>query len=196
MLKLMKVFTRCIYVYFISHCDVSAFIITDLVISVPADVQATHSARPSRQRNWGYLFISCCIWKLITYTLFHYSDVIMGRIASQITSLTIVYSTIYSDAAQRKHQSSASLAFVWVIHRWPVNSPHKCPVMRKLFPFDDVIMFLVIIRITWRRTVETSWHTNISVLWMESFRHRWIFLKKKDPVMHSFDVFLWWKWTE
>ena len=38
-------------------------------------------------------------------------DVIMGAIASQITSLTIVYSTVYSDAGQRKHQSSASLAF-------------------------------------------------------------------------------------
>ena len=51
----------------------------------------------------------------------HYSDVIMGMIASQITSLTIVYSTIYSDADQRKHQSSASLAFVRGIHRGPVN---------------------------------------------------------------------------
>ena len=58
----------------------------------------------------------------------HYSDVIMGAIASQITSLTIVYSTVYSDADQRKHQSSASLAFVRGIHRGPVNSPHKWPV--------------------------------------------------------------------
>ena len=70
----------------------------------------------------------------------HYSDVIMGTIASQITSLTIVYSTVYSDADQRKHQSFASLAFVWGIHRGPVNSPHKWPVTRKMFPFDDVIM--------------------------------------------------------
>ena len=64
----------------------------------------------------------------------------MGTIASQITSLTIVYSTVYSDADQRKHQSSASLAFVRGIHRSPVNSPHKWPVTRKMFPFDDVIM--------------------------------------------------------
>ena len=70
----------------------------------------------------------------------YYRDVIMGAIASQITSLTIVYSTVYSDADQRKHQSPASLAFVWGIHRGPVNSPHKWPVMRKMFPFDDVIM--------------------------------------------------------
>ena len=53
----------------------------------------------------------------------HYGDVIMGTIASQITSPTIVYSTVYSDADQRKHQSSASLAYVRGIHRGPVNSP-------------------------------------------------------------------------
>ena len=64
----------------------------------------------------------------------------MGAMASQITSLTIVYSTVYSDADQRKHQSSASQAFVRGIHRGPVNSPHKWPVTRKMFPFDDVIM--------------------------------------------------------
>ena len=71
----------------------------------------------------------------------HYNDVIMGPITSQITSLTIVYSIIYSDADQRKHQNSASLAFVWGIHRGPVNFPHKWPVTRKMFPFDDVIMW-------------------------------------------------------
>ena len=59
----------------------------------------------------------------------------MGAMASQITSLTIVYSTVYSGADQSKHQSSASLAFVWGIHRGPVNSPHKWPVTRKMFPF-------------------------------------------------------------
>ena len=62
-----------------------------------------------------------------------YSDVIIGAMASQITSLTIVYSTVYSGADQRKHQSSASLAFVRGIHRWPVNSPRKEPVTRKCF---------------------------------------------------------------
>ena len=70
----------------------------------------------------------------------HYSDVIMGSVSSKITNLTIVYWTVYSGADQRKHQSSASLAFVRGIHRWPVNSPHKGPVARKMFPFDDVIM--------------------------------------------------------
>ena len=71
----------------------------------------------------------------------HYNDAIMGAIASQITSLTIVYSTVYSGTHQRKHQSSASLAFVWGIHRGPVNSPHKGPVTRKMFRFDGVTMW-------------------------------------------------------
>ena len=65
--------------------------------------------------------------------LMHYNDVIMGTIPSQITSLTAVYSTVYADADQRKHQNSASLAFVRGIHRGPVNSPHKWPVTRKRF---------------------------------------------------------------
>ena len=70
----------------------------------------------------------------------NYDDVTMGAMESQITSLTIVYSTVYSDADQRKHESSALLAFVWGIHRGPVNSPHKWPVARKMFPLHDVIM--------------------------------------------------------
>ena len=70
----------------------------------------------------------------------HYNDVIMSPMASQITSLAIVYSTVYSGTDQRKYQSSASLAFVRGIHRSSVNSPHKGPVTRKTFPFDDVIM--------------------------------------------------------
>ena len=78
----------------------------------------------------------------------HYCDVKMTAITSQITSLT----SVYSSADQRKHQSSASLDFVRGSHRWPVNSPHKRPVMRKMFPFDDVIMF-------WREvtTVGEGW---------------------------------------
>ena len=61
-------------------------------------------------------------------------------LASEITSLTIDYSTVYSGTGERKHQGSASLVFVRGIHRWPVNSPHKGALTRKMFPFDDVIM--------------------------------------------------------
>ena len=60
--------------------------------------------------------------------------------ASQTTGVSIVYSSVGSGSDQRKHQSTASLAFVRGIHRWPVNSTHKGPVTRKMFPFDDVIM--------------------------------------------------------
>ena len=67
----------------------------------------------------------------------------MGSIASQITSLTIIYPAVYSDAEQTKHQRSVSLAFVRGIHRSPVNSPHKWPVTRKMFPFDDIIISCV-----------------------------------------------------
>ena len=74
------------------------------------------------------------------WSTMHYTDVKMGAIASQITSLTIVYSTVYSGADQRKRQSSESLAFEWGIHSGQVNSPHKWPVTWKTFPFDDIIM--------------------------------------------------------
>ena len=67
----------------------------------------------------------------------------MSAMAYQFTSLTIVYSTVYSGADQRKHQSFASLAFVRGIHRWPVNSPYKEPVTWKMLPFDDVLIFIM-----------------------------------------------------
>ena len=70
-----------------------------------------------------------------SHSAYHYSDVIMSTMASQITSRTNVYSTVYSGADQRKHQNSASLAVVWGIHRWPVNFPHKGPVTRKNVSF-------------------------------------------------------------
>ena len=82
----------------------------------------------------------CVVRSSAAIALIHYGDVIMGAIASQITSLTIVYSIVYSDTDQRNREISVSLAFVRGIHRGPVNSPHKWPVTRKMFPFDDVIM--------------------------------------------------------
>ena len=74
-----------------------------------------------------------------------------NAMASQIISLTIVYSTIYSGADQGRYHSSASLAFVRVIHRWPVNSSHKWPVTWKMFPFDDFNMMMNILygRLSW-----------------------------------------------
>ena len=108
-------------------------------------------------------------WIALKFRIQHYNDVIMGAIACQITSLTIVYSIVYWDADQRKHQSSASLAFVRRIHRWPVNSPHKWPVARKIFSFDDVIMMILCIlsnnAVVW-----------MSIIWKES---KWAILPDK-----------------
>ena len=70
--------------------------------------------------------------------------VIMGRIASQITSLMIVYSIVYWDADQRKKSKLRVTGLCAGIHRRPVNSPHKWPVTLKMFPIDDVIMYLAI----------------------------------------------------
>ena len=107
----------------------------------------------------------------------------MSAMASQITSLTVVYSTVYSGSDQRKHQSSVSLAFVRRIHRWPVNSPQKWPVTRKMFPFDDVIM---------RNRMQLLASDNMITLWHgNTFR-----ITEGNPgshhrgsVMRSFNVF-------
>ena len=95
-----------------------------------------------------------------------------GAMAYQITSLTIVYSAVYSGADQRKHQSSASLAFVRGIHRWAVNSPHKWPVKRKRLPFHDVIMAIYIIcfnelrlSIRWIRVDMLKFELNAGLYW-------------------------------
>ena len=68
--------------------------------------------------------------------------------ASQITGVSMVYSAVCSGTDQRKHLSSASLAFVRGIYRWPTKSPHKGPVTRKMLPFVDVIMSISISEIT------------------------------------------------
>ena len=118
---------------------------------IPDDVSETHkySFMWFYKEHWKIDLVYACwraydkvLKRLVKVVLgfSHYNDVIMGTIASQITSLTIGYSTACSDADKRKHQSSASLAFVRGIHLGPVNSPYNWPVTRKTFPFDDVIM--------------------------------------------------------
>ena len=97
----------------------------------------------------------------------------MSAMASQNNSVSTVNSTVYSGADQRKHQSSASLAFVWG-HRWPVNSPHKGPVTQKMFPFDEVITGLGTNRglaVTWTTDCLIHWHLSITSLkWVNSSR--------------------------
>ena len=74
----------------------------------------------------------------------HYNDVIMGAIASHTTCVSIVCSTVGSGVDQRKHQSSTSLAFVRGINRWPVNSPYKGPVTRKMFLFHKITRLIML----------------------------------------------------
>ena len=108
----------------------------------------------------------------------HYNDVIMGAIASLITSLTIVYASVYSSAYQRKHQGSASLAFVRGIHRghkWPVTAEnvsirwrhHEIPEMGKVFQCQDVIMQFVALwtlhNLCWFETLQESGFRRVSI---------------------------------
>ena len=107
-------------------------------------------------------FLSYCRIRLLTMITLHYNGVIMSAMTSRITSHTTVYSSDYSGGDQRKHQSSASLAFVTGIHRWPVNSPHKGPVTRKTFSFDDVIMSGDIQNLPSEYGSATTWPFNLT----------------------------------
>ena len=102
--------------------------------------EGTKPCNPSQKEGPVVRKACPCRDVIIIHAAIHYSDVIMSAIASQITSLAIFYSTVQSGADERKHQSSASLASVRGIHWWPVNFPHKRPITRKTFRFDDVIM--------------------------------------------------------
>ena len=94
---------------------------------------------------WLKLSTKKCICAILISTAYikyvhHYSDVIMGTMASQITGVSRFSSTVCSWTDQRKHQSSASLSSVRGIHRWPMDSSHKGPVTQKMFPVDNVSM--------------------------------------------------------
>ena len=112
-------------------------------------------------RNWSHQTASHGIQRLgkgvsemAWNTCIDYSDVIMN--AMTFRPLDGLFKRC-SDADQRKHQSSASLAFVWGIHRGPVNSPHKWPVTRKMFPFDDVIMCFTIVLVQEKKKQFIAW---------------------------------------
>ena len=147
----------------------SAIFMKRIVIKV-SRVLTKPSNNDVNNEKLGLRGLSGAIWCQDMYGLprkhpdIHYGDVIMGAIASQITSLTIVYSTVYADA-DKKNQSSASLVFVRGIHRGPVNSPHKWPVTRKMLPVDDVIMCSVGPYHKWQCNV---WNLN----WINEWLHR------------------------
>ena len=113
-------------------------------------IDSVNYSKPKRLATIFYfIFFSFELWYKLDHTfptyMSHYSDVIMSAMASQITDVSIVYSTVCSGADKRKHQSSAALAFVTGIHRWPVNSPHKGQVTRKML--DDVIMRMILFKL-------------------------------------------------
>ena len=78
------------------------------------------------------------LFKLILVT--HHHEITTSAMMSQITGIWTVCSLVCSGAHQRNHQSSVLLTFVRGIHQWLVDSPHKGPVTRKMFPFDYIIM--------------------------------------------------------
>ena len=102
----------------------------------------------------------------------HYSGGIMSAMGSQTTSVCIIYSTVCSGTDQGKHQSSASLAFVRGIRRWPVNSSHKGPVTQKCFhsmtsPWASIKSICV--RLTWMppRGKHTEWRRVANYIWCQ-----------------------------
>ena len=82
---------------------------------------------------------------LIGFSFIHYSDVIIHTMAFQITCVSIICSTVYLGADQRKYKNSVSQAFVRGIHRSPMDSTHEGLTTRKMFPFDDIIMECIIV---------------------------------------------------
>ena len=121
----------------------------------------------------GYVWDDNSIFdRFIPFIHSHYCDVMMGTIASQVTSPAIVYLIFHSGADQRKHQSSASLAFVLGIRRGPMNSPHKWPVTWKMVQLDDVIMQFSWLQ--WCRCDARWWHkSSIDVLCRMELRSKY-----------------------
>ena len=123
----------------------------------------------------------------------HNSDVIMGAMVSKITSLTSVHSTVYLGADQRKHQSSASLAFVRGIHWWPVNSPHKWLSTRKMFPLiTSSSAEISYFDLNCMKIVREGWNGNMSALVHIMVWHR----TGNRPLSKLFMTTLWYHWAQ
>ena len=127
-----------------THLNIHHFISISVIFSKIGNVErsSTSPASIKYRQPWGYERVQPInLQGYKRWDIFQrYSDVIISVMASQITGVSSVYSTVCSSLDLRKHQSPTSLAFVRGIHRWLVNSPHKGPVTRKMFPFGAVIM--------------------------------------------------------
>ena len=177
----------------VSHIEIIAI---DILDQSAIAIRCTDNLGSFKASRWSALTGHGCARTTQAAVPGHYGDVIMGVIASQITSLTTVYSTVYSDADQRKHQSSASLAFVRVIYRWPMNSPHKWPVTRKMFPFDGVIMvypfykqarkhYAVLCAFSIYMYMLSQWHHNVTAYMAQLHKHQIITMKIFIPVSYN-----------
>ena len=112
-----------------------------IAVVIPREERLSLVLSTTNVSAWRCVLPEICRGVSLAVTLC--SDVIINAMASQITGVSIVYSTVCSGADQRKHQSSPSRAFGREIHRWSVNSPDKGPVTWKMFPFGDVIRAVV-----------------------------------------------------
>ena len=135
--------------------------------------------------NWARLLQPrrCLEIKHMKLAFIHYTDVIMGAIASQITSFAIVYSTVHSDVDQRKHQSSASLAFVW----GPVNSPHKWPVTWKYFHLMTSSCNNAVSRHGDVQAFQSIYMKMLAVEWWDMYAFTWMLFWRLFPrwIQHS-----------
>ena len=156
-------------------------------------VRMSHTGAPSCVQKWAS-------WRILTFLVCqlifcHYCDVIISAVASQITSFSTVCSAVCSDAHQTKHQSSAFLAFVRGIHWWPVDSPHKGTVTRKMFPFDDVIMATKSVPRVFRANVQRTCNvTEIKVTEMLLRQKPLSINEENTPVMRKSKDCIYGKW--
>ena len=130
--------------YFVHFLELPRESVRNLILDAKQATTAHASGHGIRWIRSKYIIISTktdsCFHQNCHSNTAHYSGVLMNAMASQITGVSIVSSAARSGVDKRKLQSSASLAFVRGIHRWPVDFPHKGPVTRKMFPFDNIIM--------------------------------------------------------
>ena len=110
------------------------------------------------------------LWPRIWCTL--YNDIIMSTMAHEITRISTVGSAVCWGAHHRKYQSSPLLAFVRGIHQGSVDFPHKGPVTRKMFPFDDVIMVSVLSGYIVNSVGVASYVGSVHLSYLASIIHR------------------------
>ena len=137
----------CAVCKIVLYCSAIYWIYINVWVEV-ADCLCTHNGlycclfgRNKHQKQPSSEHINSSLRQYIHYTCSHYSDVIMSMMASHTTGILVVYWNVCSGADKKNTKAPRHLAFVRGIHRWTVSTPHQGPVTRKMFPFDNVIMY-------------------------------------------------------